>query len=53
MHFGDMKDVLPATKAQVDRLRKAIKDMNPNDSAEIDAGSLMALIKRIDLDHSK
>ena len=40
-------EVLPATDAQVARLRQVMKGRNPQDDFVIDGMSVMALIKRI------
>lgn len=40
-------EVLPATDAQVARLKRVMKDRNPQDDFVIDGMSVMALIKRI------
>ena len=40
-------EVLPATDVQVARLKRVMKDRNPQDDFVIDGMSVMALIKRI------
>lgn len=40
-------EVLPATDAQVARLKQVMKGRNPQDDFVIDGMSVMALIKRI------
>ena len=49
MYPSDLNAILPANDALVNSLRDDIKGLDPNDVAEIDVGSIMALIKRIDL----
>lgn len=45
--------VSPANEAQVDHLREALKHKQPSDKVELSVGVVMALIKRIDLDHGR
>ena len=43
-------DVLPAREGQVKNILGAVKDLHPHEEVTIDAMTIMALIKRIQMD---
>ncbi|MGH1371167.1 MAG: hypothetical protein ACRBBW_03970 [Cellvibrionaceae bacterium] len=48
---AEQKNIIPANKAMVDRLKDSIKGLDSGKTVSIGVGFLESLIARIELDH--